>query len=88
MLTEGLAGQNTASFESTTRPGFFCCLREGRLRLEQNRLNDPEFAKRCSYKMWSNRFFDGYVSFEAFDKSDQVKSISPSILMERGVGVH
>ena len=70
-LVDGLAGQNTASFESTTKPGFYCCLREGRLRLEQNRLNDPEFVKRCSFKMWSNRFFDGYVSFEAFDKSDQ-----------------
>jgi hypothetical protein len=39
--------------------------------LFQNRLNDPEFARRCSFKVWSNRFFDGYVSFEASDKSDQ-----------------
>ena len=70
-LIGGLAGQNTASFESTTQPGFFCCLKEGRLRLEQGRLNDPDFIKRCSFKMWSNRFFDGYVSFESFDKSDQ-----------------
>lgn len=55
---EGFAGPEFLSFESTTRPGYYCCVKEGKLRLEGLKPNDPEFARKCSFKLWKDKYVD------------------------------
>jgi hypothetical protein len=70
-LVEGLTGQaNTVSFESTSRPGYYLCLAGGKVIIVRM-INNLQMQKDCTFTAWSDRFFDGYVSFELADQPDQ-----------------
>lgn len=60
-IVEGLWGDGTVSFESTTMPGQYLCNRGGTIMVMWGDLNDEAFRRDCSFKVWENQFFDGYV---------------------------
>ena len=64
-LVEGLSGAaNSVSFESTSRPGYYLCKAGNRI-IVVRMTNNAQMLKDCTFVAWSDRFFDGYVSFES-----------------------
>ena len=69
-LVEGLTGEaNTVSFESTSRPGYFLCRAGNRVIIVRVQ-NNAQMKRDCTFRAWSDKFFDGYISFEVADEPD------------------
>lgn len=63
-MVQGLTGEdNTVSFESTTRPGYYLC-RAGQRIIIVRMMDNPLMQRDCTFRVWSDKFFDGYISFE------------------------
>ena len=67
-MVAGLWGRDTVSFESVQNPDEYLRLNNGQMSLERRQLGSEKFASDCSFRVWSNKFFDGYVSFEKADQ--------------------
>ena len=68
-LVEGLTGSpNTVSFESTSRPGYFLCRKGDKIIIVRMSQNNDQMRKDCTFVAWSDKFFDGYVSFEVSEQ--------------------
>ena len=70
-MVDGLWGENTISFESSTSPGFYLRARGDRMWVEQVDMREDAAKQECSFNVWDDRFFAGYTSFESAGKSDQ-----------------
>ena len=70
-MVDGLWGQNTVSFESTTSPGFYLRARGDRMWVEQVDTREEAANRECSFNVWDDRFFAGYTSFESASNQDQ-----------------
>ena len=70
-LVEGLTGEaNTVSFESTSRPGYYLCRAGNKIIIVRRINNNAQMQRDCTFRAWSDKFFDGYVSFEVVDQPD------------------
>ena len=70
-LVDGLWGENTVSFESSTRPGFYLRARGDNMWVEQVDRREEAANQECSFNVWDDRFFAGYTSFETAGRQDQ-----------------
>lgn len=70
-MIQGLWGEETVSFESSTHPGYYLRGQGGSMWVEKGDLNSEEFRRECSFNARDGRFFAGYTSFEAADRPDQ-----------------
>ena len=65
VLSPGLWGEGSISFESVTRPGRYIRHRDGKIWVEEGNLHDDAFKKECSWFARQDHFFTGFVSFES-----------------------
>ena len=70
-MVDGLWGENTVSFESSTSPGWYLRARGDRMWVEQVDMREEAAKQECSFNVWDDRFFAGYTSFEAAGRADQ-----------------
>ena len=70
-MVDGLWGENTVSFESTTSPGFYLRARGDNMWVEQVDRREEAANQECSFNVWDDRFFAGYTSFETAGRQDQ-----------------
>ena len=78
-LVEGLSREsNSVSFESTSRPGYYLC-KAGKRIIIVRLTNNAQMLKDCTFLAWSDRFFDGYVSFEAVTQPGCIKFLGSPI---------
>ena len=69
-MVEGVSGEaNTVSFESTSRPGYYLCVAGNKVIIVRL-TNNSQMKKDCSFTAWSDKFFDGYVSFQVSSNPD------------------
>ena len=70
-MVEGLTGEaSTVSFESTTRPGYYLCRAGNKLIIVRMVSSNGQMKKDCTFRAWSDKFFEGYVSFEVAEEPD------------------
>ena len=67
---KGLWGEGTVSFESTSSPGYYLCVKGDRLWIENGNRNGYEFRRDCSFIPHDDKFFAGYTSFESAHQPD------------------
>uniref|UniRef100_A0A0K2UXP0 Thrombospondin-like N-terminal domain-containing protein n=1 Tax=Lepeophtheirus salmonis TaxID=72036 RepID=A0A0K2UXP0_LEPSM len=64
VVSPGLHGDNSVSFEVENRPGHYLIHRDGQLFVEEFR-NNPTFKREGSWIIRQNQFFNGFTSFES-----------------------
>ena len=66
LVSPGLWGTGSISFESITRPGRYIWHRDGKIWVEEGDIvNDEAFKRECSWFLRKDHFFTGFVSFES-----------------------
>lgn len=65
LVSPGLAGAASVSFESVTRPGRFVRHRGGKIWVEEADTEDEAVKRECSWLLRNDHFFTGFVSFES-----------------------
>ena len=70
-LVEGLTGEaSTVSFESTSRPGYYLCRAGSKIIIVRLNSSNSQMKKDCTFRAYSDQFFEGYVSFEVAEEPD------------------
>merc|ERR1711971_1455938 len=70
-LVEGLTGEaSTVSFESTSRPGYYLCRAGNKIIIVRLNSSNNQMKKDCTFRAYSDQFFEGYVSFEVAEEPD------------------
>ena len=70
-LVEGLTGEaSTVSFESTSRPGYYLCRAGNKIIIVRLNSSNSQMKKDCTFRAYSDQFFEGYVSFEVAEEPD------------------
>ena len=65
LISPGLWGSGSVSFESVTRPGRYIRHRDGKIWVEEGSMEDEAFKRECSWLVRNDHFFTGFVSFES-----------------------
>merc|ERR550519_3277072 len=65
VISPGLWGAGSISFESISRPGRYIRHRDGKIWIEEGDLSNEEFRRECSWFAKMDHFFSGFISFES-----------------------
>ena len=65
LVSPGLWGAGSVSFQSISRPGRFLRHRDGKIWIEEGDVTDAQFQKECSWFTRMDHFFAGFISFES-----------------------
>ena len=65
MVSPGLYGAESISFESVTNPGRYLRSRGGSIFIESGDMRDQQFRLECSWMARMDHFFTGFISFES-----------------------
>merc|ERR550519_508609 len=65
VISPGLWGAASVSFESISRPGRYIRHRDGKIWIEEGDLSNEEFKRECSWFAKMDHFFSGFISFES-----------------------
>merc|ERR1712106_25465 len=65
VVSPGLWGEGSISFESTTKPGRYIRHRDGKIWIEEGDTSSEEFRRECSWFAKMDHFFSGFISFES-----------------------
>ncbi len=65
VVSPGLYGEGSVSFESVSRPGHYLVNREGMIFVEQGDVYSEEFRRDCSWFVRKDMFFTGFVNLKS-----------------------
>ena len=65
VVSPGLWGAGSVSFQSTTRPGRYLRHRDGRVWVEEGDTTSALFQRECSWFARQDHFFTGFMAFES-----------------------
>ena len=65
VISPGLWGAASVSFESISRPGRYIRHRDGKIWVEEGDVTEESFKRECSWFARNDHFFSGFVSFES-----------------------
>ena len=65
MISPGLFGEGTISFESISNPGRYLRNRDGKIYIEEGDEGDEQFKIDCSWFSRMDHFFKSFISFES-----------------------
>ena len=65
LVSPGLWGAGSVSFQSVTKPGRYLRHRDGKIWIEEGDITDRQFQEECSWFSKMDHFFAGFISFES-----------------------
>ena len=65
LVSPGLWGAGSVSFQSVTKPGRYLRHRDGKIWIEEGDVSNSDFQKECSWFARMDHFFAGFISFES-----------------------